>query len=260
MAESFVAGFAYGATTVLVGQPLDTIKTLQQTSLHDNKFNNASTLSNHKIMESSKNGMKGKHTNVTPTIRTISKHLYATGGIPAFYRGGLPLLLGGGLMRSAQFGVYKTSLNMLKTWDKQKLEKNPNSNVESNGRICFGIFDPNVIIAGFFGGIGRGMVEGPFEMIKVRRQVQSQWNVMEIMKGSGTTLFRNAGLFMSFAIYMDLYDQLAKDGLSPFWKGGICANLAWLTIWREYLFIYLFIYLIIIEIFIFAKTNCYFFH
>ena len=29
-AESFIAGFAYGGTTVLVGQPFETIKTLRQ--------------------------------------------------------------------------------------------------------------------------------------------------------------------------------------------------------------------------------------
>ena len=31
--ESFIAGFAYGGTTVIVGQPLDTIKTRMQ-ALH----------------------------------------------------------------------------------------------------------------------------------------------------------------------------------------------------------------------------------
>jgi hypothetical protein len=34
-----------------------------------------------------------------------------------------------------------------------------------------GIFDPHVVFAGFAGGLGRGLVEGPFEYIKVRRQV-----------------------------------------------------------------------------------------
>eukprot|EP00957_Ditylum_brightwellii_P004194 319281-Ditylum_brightwellii.AAC.1 len=48
-------------------------------------------------------------------------------------------------------------------------------------------------MAGFAGGLGRGVVEGPFEMIKVRRQV--------------------------------------IEDLSPFWRGGMCANMAWMTIW-----------------------------
>jgi len=207
MSESFIAGFAYGATTVLVGQPLDTIKTHQQT--HSPQISNVKT----------GNQLQSK----SPSIRTISRNLYAAGGIPAFYRGGVPLLLGGGLMRSAQFGVYKSALQSIQSWQGKR--------TQPSDRICFGILDPQVVFAGFLGGIGRGMVEGPFEMVKVRRQVQTQWNFMEILKGSGTTLIRNSGLFMSFAIYMDISDQMGR--LSPFWKGGICANLAWLTIWRE---------------------------
>lgn len=205
--ESFIAGFAYGATTVLVGQPLDTIKTLQQTQ-------SLQTV-----------GLNGVTQTQNLSIRSISRNLYATGGIPAFYRGGVPLLLGGGLMRSAQFGVYKTSLQSIENWQGGKCEQ--------SDRI-FGILNPQVIFAGILGGVGRGMVEGPFEMIKVRRQVQTKWNLAEIFKGSGTTLLRNAGLFMSFAICMDITDQLG--GLPPFLKGGICANIAWLTIWRKFLF------------------------
>ena len=76
--ESFIAGFAYGGTTVFVGQPLDTIKTLQQAG----------------------------ESKAKKSIATIAKELYNAGGIPAFYRGGFPLLLGGGLMRSAQCKLY----------------------------------------------------------------------------------------------------------------------------------------------------------
>jgi len=82
--ESFIAGFAYGGTTVLVGQPFETLKTLTQV---------------HSTTASS---------NAKPSLVTTARDLYASGGIKAFYRGGVPLLLGGGLMRSAQFGVYNT--------------------------------------------------------------------------------------------------------------------------------------------------------
>jgi len=79
------------------------------------------------------------------------------------------------------------------------------------------------------GGIGRAVVEGPFEMIKIRKQVQKRWGIREVMNGFGATLLRNAFLFSSFVIYIDISRQFG--GLSPFWTGGICANLAWLTIW-----------------------------
>ena len=98
---------------------------------------------------------------------------------------------------------------------------------------------------------------GPFEMVKVRRQVQTKWSITEVLKGSGTTLIRNSFLFSSFVVYMDISRQYVE--LSPFWLGmwnrdrrrdamllitncfltfnfdfwlaGICANLAWLTVW-----------------------------
>ena len=152
---------------------------------------------------------------------TISKELWASGGIPAFYRGGVPLLLGGGLMRSVQFGVYQTTLKQIRSLQGGQTEKS---------NLVVGCIDPQVVLAGVFGGIGRGMVEGPFEMVKVRRQVQTKWGIREVLKGSGTTLLRNAFLFSSFVVYMDVFKQFGLE-LSPFWLGGICANMAWMTIW-----------------------------
>eukprot|EP01040_Poterioochromonas_malhamensis_P020477 gene20477-24449_t len=74
--ETFIAGFAYGATTVVVGQPLDTIKTrMQATSGHRNSI-------------------------------TVFREIWQREGIFGLYRGGLPLFIGGALIRSAQFGVY----------------------------------------------------------------------------------------------------------------------------------------------------------
>jgi solute carrier family 25 (mitochondrial carnitine/acylcarnitine transporter), member 20/29 len=193
--ESFIAGFFYGGTTVLVGQPLDTIKTLQQDS----------------------NLKKGL------TIPQIARQLYASGGIPAFYRGGLPLVMGGGLMRSAQFGVYASTLDLTIHYHGGGQKTQPHQ------RLLFGLIDPQVVVAGICGGIGRGLVESPFEMVKVRRQVQTTWTMRELLKGSGTTILRNSFLFSSFVVYIDISKQYVT--LSPFWLGGICSNLAWLTFW-----------------------------
>lgn len=54
-------------------------------------------------------------------------------------------------------------------------------------------------------------------MVKVRRQVQTKWNITEVLKGSGTTLLRNSFLFSSFVVYMDIFKQNVE--LSPFWLG-----------------------------------------
>ena len=98
-------------------------------------------------------------------------------------------------------------------------------------RRIFGIFDAQVVIAGFAGGIGRGLVEGPFEYIKTRRQVQGQWKLRELTNGAGATIFRNSFLFSSFMIYIDLSHQLVPGGLGHFWTGAICANLGEVSLW-----------------------------
>ncbi|KAL9185301.1 hypothetical protein ACHAXT_003078 [Thalassiosira profunda] len=198
--EGFIAGFAYGATTVCVGQPMETLKTLRQ-------------------VQSASPG--------TPSslFRTAAS-LYETAGVRGFYRGGMPLLLGGGLMRSAQFGVYSSVLPAL---DRRFGKVDPTTG------YWFGCVNPHVVAAGWAGGIGRGLVEGPFEMVKVRRQIQSGWSFGDVFNGFGTTLVRNSFLFGSFVLYMDIFRQQVEERLdvkvTPFIRAGICANLAWLTIW-----------------------------
>lgn len=98
-------------------------------------------------------------------------------------------------------------------------------------RRVLGIFDPHVALAGFAGGLGRGLVESPFEFVKVRRQVDATWRLQDVYRGSSMTLLRNSFLFSSFVTYIDLSKQLVEGGLSPFWTGAFAANLAWLTVW-----------------------------
>ena len=74
-----------------------------------------------------------------------------------------------------------------------------------------GCINPHVVLAGWAGGIGRGIVEGPFEMVKVRRQVVSGWAFADVFQGFGATLFRNSFLFSSFVIYMDILKQQVSE-------------------------------------------------
>ena len=71
LAISFGCGLAYGGTSVLVGQPLDTIKTRMQ-ALPNNLRN---------------------------SMITTAKDVYFREGIVGLYRGGLPLFVGGALFR-----------------------------------------------------------------------------------------------------------------------------------------------------------------
>ena len=69
--------------------------------------------------------------------------LFLSLSISHFPTGGLSLVLGGALMRSAQFGVYDSVLSILR-------KNHESSNVLPVKRIL-GVFDPHIIIAGFAG-------------------------------------------------------------------------------------------------------------
>lgn len=205
MAEliTFFAGASYGLTTVAVGQPLDTIKTRMQ-------------------------GMPSAQSH---SSLVVAQNLFQREGLRGLYRGGLPLFLGGSLMRSAQFGVSGKARDVLRQSDL------PNYKL-------FGLFDCQVALAGIAGGIGRGMVEIPTDYFKTRRQVEKKWEFKTIFTGTWVTLGRNSLLFSSFMVYIDLSKQacaagmvptlfMSSDGkgLTPFAKGAVCANMAWLTVW-----------------------------
>jgi len=191
---SFIAGASYGTTSVLVGQPLDTIKTRMQAH---SKLLNANPL-------------------------TVATQLFREQGIRGLYRGGFPIFAGGALFRSAQFGVYEAAIKFCR-------------GTEGDPRISddkvFGIINPQVVFGGFCGGIARGLVEGPFEYIKVSRQLEEPWKFSQIYSGSGMTIFRNSFLFSFFVVYMDLAKTFFGDKLGPFWLGALCANAAWFTCW-----------------------------
>ena len=207
MAENiipFIAGASYGLTTVVVGHPLDTVKVR----------------------------MQGLPSAANSSGVKVAADLFKKEGIAGLYRGGLPLFVGGAFMRSAQFGVSGAA----KTW----LEENAGH----TSKRLFGIFDWQVMVAGAAGGLSRGLVEIPTDFFKTRRQVEHTWNIREVLDGTGVTLARNTVLYAAFMFYIDMSKQLCKNGfvpsllmtddrqnLSPFAKGAICANLAWLTVW-----------------------------
>ena len=191
---SFVSGFVYGLTSVIVGQPLDTIKTRLQT-------------------------MQSIDSTKSLNSYAVGRDIFKTEGIKGLYRGGMSLVIGGGFIRSAQFGV--NSLVITKLREEYGITKEEDK--------VFKIFDPQVVVAGLFGGIARGVVEGPFEFIKVRRQVHESWNFTQIYKGSGATIIRNTFLFGSFVVYIDISKKVID--LSPFMLGAITSSMAWITVW-----------------------------
>jgi solute carrier family 25 carnitine/acylcarnitine transporter 20/29 len=149
----------------------------------------------------------------------IVRNLIKTDGVRGLYRGSVAPLLGGAFFRSAQFGFYETTIAALrKTTTDHKF---------------FGFLSWHVVVAGASGGLGRGLIEGFADHIKVRRMLAKPWNLQSLRyeSGLGITLIRNVNLFGSFVIFMDLSKQLTNGQLGPFMTGGICASLAWFTIW-----------------------------
>jgi solute carrier family 25 carnitine/acylcarnitine transporter 20/29 len=154
-----------------------------------------------------------------PTMYLTATELFKREGIRGLYRGGAPLFIGGAMFRSAQFGCYDVAMKLL------------GGPVKKNERIFFGALDPNVIMAGFVGGLGRGFVESPFEYAKVRRQVEHPWRLQDVYKGSSITIVRNSFLFLCFVTNIDLLKHFSPIKFGAFWTGAICSNLAWFCVW-----------------------------
>lgn len=185
----FGAGAAYGLTSVIVGQPLDTVKTR----------------------------MQARPDLAKASMFRTARELAHSEGLRGLYRGGMPVFLGGTLFRSAQFGVYEVVLKHLQ-------ECTPSHKF-------FGFLNWQIAIAGVCGGVARGLIEAPFDKVKVTRQVGQNWTVRTLLDGSAITILRNSVLMCSFSIYRDIVPPLVPGGLGPFWLGATCSNLAWLTMW-----------------------------
>lgn len=127
---SFASGAAFGATSVVTAQPFDSLKTLTQAQ---------------SVSSASSNGV-GR----PPGMVAVAKDLFQRDGVKGFYRGAIPMLIGGALFRSAQFGCYDVAMQAL------------GGPVPKSERVFFGALDPHVVMAGFVGGLGRGAVESPF--------------------------------------------------------------------------------------------------
>lgn len=191
--DDFICGFAYGLVNVMTGQPFDVIKTQLQTNPHK----------------------KG--------VINTGIELFKAEGIRGLYRGGLTLVIGGGLVRSSQFGFNSIALEYIR-------RSNNNLPLTKEQRL-FQIVDYHKVGAGLVGGVGRGLVETPFEFIKVRRQVQAPWMLKDVYSGAGPTIFRNSILFSAFVTYIDLTNFAFGGFPHAFLEGAVCASLAWLTIW-----------------------------
>jgi solute carrier family 25 carnitine/acylcarnitine transporter 20/29 len=194
---SLVTGSVYGATSIIVGHPFDTIKTKLQAQ------------SEFMLQEN----------NLFSTIREVWKKE----GIIGFYRGAIPPLVGSVMFRSLQFYYYQKFFFYWKD--------NENMTREIPGTLGM---QPRVIVAGILASSIRSVLECPFEYAKVKRQTGQKWDLRSAFHGFPTLYFRTVGLLTSFFMIVDTFNRktnLKNYRVGEFLTSGIAGSLAWTLIW-----------------------------
>lgn len=67
-----------------------------------------------------------------------------------------------------------------------------------------------VVLAGLIGGVGRAVLECPFEYTKVRRQTGASWSLKHVYTGIEVCLCRNIGLLVIFFSLLDAVRRKTK--------------------------------------------------
>ena len=207
-----VCGLVYGATSPLVGHPIDSVKTRMQA---DARYAATSALQ---------------------TARLILR----AEGLRGLYRGLLPPLLGSSVFRSVQFSVYGGAMGAARASPLLMSE------IPGSGGLQL-----RVLAAGLASSLARTLLETPLELIKVRRQMGARWlvapsaeealrnplaEVRGLYRGFGVTFLRTWGLMGSFFVFVDVLerkhaDLLAVPIVGPWMKGGVCTVAAWFLVW-----------------------------
>jgi solute carrier family 25 carnitine/acylcarnitine transporter 20/29 len=193
---SLITGTIYGATSVIVGQPFDTIKTKMQAQKE----------------------FMGK-IQMLPAMQKV----WREEGLRGFYRGSLPPFFGSVAFRSLQFSCFE----MVYTY----LEGNPSMTKPIPN--SFGL-QPRVILGGLAAALVRSIIENPFEYAKVKRQTLQPWHFKDLYKGFWPLCLRTSGMMTSFFIFVDILKRNTRAYESTagrFLMGGLAASMAWVLIW-----------------------------
>jgi hypothetical protein len=178
-------GLAYGMTSAVVGQPLDSVKTKMQAQA---VYKNMSM------------------------FKTFG-HVIKTEGVIGLYRGILPPLVGSSIFRSVQFGAYNFAWAGLGQNFPSTLSHIPGTELESR-----------VILGSIFASGIRSVIECPLELIKVRQMTGQPWTVSQLFSGFNVLFFRTCGLLATFFIGVDyatryIPDLITTPYIGPFIKG-----------------------------------------
>ena len=181
----------FGSTSVVVGHPLDTIKTKLQA---DPNYRNVNTFG------------------------AISRLMHE-GGFRAFYTGMLPPLIGSTFFRSIQFASYGATVTLLK--DEEHVLR----------RAQLGGVEARVFVGGAVAGASRALLESPLDLLKTRKQTDPSVKfrdvpIRDLFRGFSATLTRNVLLLGTFFVFVDRLSYM-----DTFPRGGIATTAAWTTVW-----------------------------
>lgn len=194
LAALFCGGI-FGFTNVIVGHPLDTIKTRMQVST---VYRN-NTLLNSILL------------------------IYKNEGVRGYYKGATPTLFGSIAFRSVQFGVFEA---LYTKWSNSKLltKKIPGTKG----------LEPRVILASIASGSIRSFVECPFEYLKVQGQTNQKSQLNHFFKGFFSVWLRSVGLVTVIFLQVDFLrrntDTYSKRHLL-FLVTGTVGVISYLSIW-----------------------------
>lgn len=189
-------GILYGATSVIVGYPFDTIKTKMQAQ---SGFENSNMLRSF--------------------LKTLREQ-----GVRGLYRGCIPPIAGFGVFLSAQFATFEATYTYWNT-ARGRYELPLTGGVQLR-----------VLAGGIAAATARALLETPLEYAKVRRQTQQNWRFREIYRGFGVTWCRTVGLLCAYFVILDSMrrhhaDLYQSTLFGPFFVAGLAATSGWWVVW-----------------------------
>lgn len=189
-------GLLYGATSVLVGHPFDTIKT----KMHAQR------------------GFADSHLSMTNSFRNV----YRSSGVAGLYRGWWPPLWGSSLYRSTQFAVYEALYTYLASY--QELRKAPVLGIEYR-----------VMLAAVSASTARAIIECPIELAKVLRQTEQPIRFRNLYKGFLYQWGRTSGVMVTYFICIDGLRRKRPETFQTVWgqflASSMSATLGFWLVW-----------------------------
>jgi solute carrier family 25 carnitine/acylcarnitine transporter 20/29 len=192
---ALITGVCYGISNVLVGHPLDTIKTKMQ------------------VMPEYK----------TKSMFSAIGNLFAKEGVRGFYKGVIPPLMGSSVFRATQFAVFEA---LYTKWQ-------DNTTMRQKIPYTMGL-EPRILIAGICSGTARSVIECPFEYSKVLGQTNQTWALKNVYKGFTPLWIRSTGLMTSYFCLVDFFRRNTnayKHDYGLFFMNGLCATMGFALVW-----------------------------